>query len=295
MFRNLTIFLADGIGSVTESAARARPFAPCLASEERSIGWAPARGEDRGALVEAVDYHFILLATLERRRVPGDAVKRAVDEACRKIEAEEGFKPGRARKREIKEDMRDALIAKAIPTRAHTRVWIDRKAGTLAIESASAAMIDDVVSLLVRTFDGLQLRQLATTEDPRTVITNWLLTNDLPDTFHVGRDADMIVPDGRGTMKLRNRDLFVEVSAGSIRMGMLTDRIALEHERASFVLSPSLQLRRIKVEFDAVGEPDPDVDPFDANVTIACGALREVIADLVEAFGGLRQEEGAGE
>jgi len=290
MFRNLTIFRATGIDAIADAPAHQHMFQPCLRTDERSIGWTPPRGIEHGALVETVGDHMILTATIERKRVPGDALRRAVEERCKAIEQQEGFKPGRSRKKELKDEIRMEMLVHAIPTRTAIRVWVDREAGTVAIDSASA-VCDDIVAMLIRSFDGLQLKYLTTAGDPIQTMTRWLAVDGELNRFTIGRDADL-VSFGGASVRLRDRDLTGEHVISLLRRGMRPTRIELFHSQAGFVLSPLLQLRRIRIELPETPREEGD-DPFDADVTISCAALRSVISDLLQEFGGLKAENAS--
>lgn len=289
MFRNLTIFRVEGLDAITEAGAQAFRFTPCRPTEDRSIGWTPPRGLEHGALVETVGEHTILTATIERKRVPGDALRRAVEHRCKVIEQQEGFKPGRARKKELKDELLAEMLVHAIPTRTAIRAWLDSKAGTLAIDSVGSAC-DDVVAMLVRSFDGLSLTHLTTVSEPQLAMGSWLMVDGDLDWFMVGRDADL-ASSGGASVRLRDRDLTSEhVVAMLTQQGMKVSRLEVHHETASFMLSPTLQLRRIRIELPDTPHNEVD-DPFDADVTISCGTLRKVIDDLVHELGGLRPQE----
>ena len=290
MFRNLTIFRALGMAAITDAAAQPLRFTPCAAHEDRSLGWTPPREFEHGSLVETVGEHTILTVTLERKRVPGDALRRALDDRCRAIQDQEGFKPGRKRRQQLKDDIRTEMLAHAIPTRTAVRVWIDRDAGMLAV-GATGSTCDDVVTLLVRSFDGLALSFLMTVDDPQKRMSGWLAEQGGDDRFLVGRDADL-VSLGAASVRLRDRDLYGSHAADLLAQGMRVSRLELHHEAASFLLAPTLELRRIRVDVPKVPREEGE-DAFDGDVTIECGALRAVIRDLVAAFGGAIQGEAA--
>lgn len=286
MFRNLTIFRAHGLAAITDAAAQKCQFMPCASHEDRAIGWTPPRGVDHGALVETVAGHTILTATLERKRVPGGALRRAVEERCKAIEDQEGFRPGRKRKQELKEDVRAQMLGQAIPTRTAILVWVDPTAGTLAVD-AVGAICDDMVTLLVKSFDGLRLQYLLPVDDPQARMSGWLVNQQCDsDFFSVGRDADL-VGNGGASVRLRGRDLREGHVTDLVGQGMQVSRLEILHEDATFVLAPTLELRRIRVESPAVARGEDD-DPFDADVMIGCTTMRRVISDLMDEFGGMR-------
>ena len=65
-------------------------FKPCTPTQTQSAGWVPPRGEKYGALVESVGGQLILKLAVERRSVPGPAVRAEVEARCKQIEEERG-------------------------------------------------------------------------------------------------------------------------------------------------------------------------------------------------------------
>ena len=65
-------------------------FVECGASQEKSIGWIPPRGEAHGPLVESVSGQWIMKLMIESKAVPGNMVRRKVDERVAEIEAAGG-------------------------------------------------------------------------------------------------------------------------------------------------------------------------------------------------------------
>ena len=64
-----------------EEALAREPFAECGATQQKSCGWVAPRGAEHGALVEVVDGQWIARLAIETKAVPGDAVRRKVQEA----------------------------------------------------------------------------------------------------------------------------------------------------------------------------------------------------------------------
>ncbi|HOK11828.1 MAG TPA: recombination-associated protein RdgC, partial [Ottowia sp.] len=89
MFKNLMLYrLGPGwpaSAAQLEEALAREPFAECGATQQKSTGWVPPRGQDHGALVEAVDGQWIARFAIETKPVPGDAVRRKVQEAVAQI------------------------------------------------------------------------------------------------------------------------------------------------------------------------------------------------------------------
>ena len=99
MFKNLIVYrIAPGwqLGLDQVEAALAKtPFLPCGATQEKSWGWVPPRGEAHGPLAESVGGQWILRFMAESKVLPGSVLARKVQEKAAQIEATTGRKPGK--------------------------------------------------------------------------------------------------------------------------------------------------------------------------------------------------------
>jgi len=96
-----------------EEALTREPFAECGATQQKSTGWVPPRGEAHGALVEVVDGQWIARFAIETKAVPGEAVRRRTQEAIAAIEKTTGRKPGKKEVRDLRDDALIALLPQA--------------------------------------------------------------------------------------------------------------------------------------------------------------------------------------
>ena len=87
---------------VEEALAKA-PFQECGATQEKSLGWVPPRGELHGPLVESVGGQWILRFMVETKVLPGSVLARKVKEKAERIEKETGRKPGKKESKELKD------------------------------------------------------------------------------------------------------------------------------------------------------------------------------------------------
>jgi len=97
MFKNLVLYRFTVECALdlhaTHDAMGARAFIPCSATQEKSTGFVPLRGDDHGALVESIGGQWIASVMTETRSVPADALQRRVDEMADAIEKQTGRKP----------------------------------------------------------------------------------------------------------------------------------------------------------------------------------------------------------
>lgn len=92
--------------------------------------------------------HSLLVLSIEKKNVPGAAVKQAVAKRAKEIEKETGFPPNKSARKRLKEEITDELRARAIPVRTDYKVWLDHKAGRVCVAHTSNAVVDAVTRLL---------------------------------------------------------------------------------------------------------------------------------------------------
>lgn len=297
MFKNVTIYrIAPGWDATLESmeaALDAARFVPCSASQDKSVGWAEPRGEEHGPLVESVGGQRILKLVIETKAVPASVVKEKAQEAADHIEATTGRKPGKKETKELREDALQALLPQAFPRRGSVWVWFDLQNGLLVTDASSQGKNDEVVTALVRVFDGLALTLLQTAMTPQTAMTHWLATtepeNDWPEGFNVERECELKSADEeKSAVKFTRHHLLTDEVRKHLAEGKLPTRLALSWEgRIGFTLTESLQLKKLAfLEGVFDDRPNDDESGFDTDVALATGELRRLIPALVDALGG---------
>ena len=120
-----------------EEAIAREPFVECSATQQKSTGWVAPRGDAYGALVESVDGQWIARFAIETKAVPGDAVRRKVQEAVEQIEQTTGRKPGKKEQRELRDDALIALLPNAFPRRSQVTVWIEPNQRWLVMDAGA--------------------------------------------------------------------------------------------------------------------------------------------------------------
>ena len=78
-----------------EDALQKTVFAECGATPERSVGWAPPRGEQHGLLVESVAGQWVMRFMTGAKVLPASVLNRKVNDRAEHIEKTEGRKPGK--------------------------------------------------------------------------------------------------------------------------------------------------------------------------------------------------------
>ncbi len=298
VFKNLTVYRMGPDWAPTTALIEAEldkaRFVECGATQQKSSGWVEPRGEAHAPLVESIGGHFLLKLMTEQRVVPGSVVKRRVDEIAEHIEQQTGRKPGKKQTKELKEQALLELLPMAFTKQSVTRVWIAPRQHLLMLDTGSQAKADEVVTLLIKVFDGLALSLVQTDMSPAVAMTHWLGTGEAPYQFSIDRECELKSADEmKSVVRYARHPLDTDEVKQHILTGKVPTRVAMTwRERVSFMLTESMQLKKVAfldVVFEGAAAAAGKVDKgeaFDADAAIATGELIQLIPDLLEALGG---------
>ena len=285
-YRISPLWPAD-LAAIEEALAKS-PFIECGATQQKSAGWVPPRGEAHGALVESIGGQWIARLMTETKSVPGDVLARKVKEKAARIEQETGRKPGRKESKELKDEALLDLLPMAFTKQASTWVWIDPAARLLVLDTASQGRADEVVSMLAEALPGLSVSLLNTQTSPQAAMAHWLAMQEPPEGFSIDRECELKSADeSKSVVRYGRHPLDIAEVQQHIQQGKLPTKLALTwDDRVSFVLTEGLQIKKLAF-LDSVFEgTKADEGGFDTDVAIATGELRKLIPDLIEALGG---------
>ena len=291
MFKNMIIYrIAEswqGDLQVLEDALQKTVFTECGATQERSCGWVPPRGEQHGLLAESVAGQWVMRLMSESKSVPADVLNRKVAEKAAYIEATEGRKPGKKEKRDLKDEAKLDLLPMAFTKQGAMWVWIDPVNRTLVLDTSTQGRADEVVTLLVEVLPGFAVALVDTLTGPKAAMAHWLMTQEPPPEFSIDRECELKACDeSKAVVKYGRHPLDIDEVRQHIQFGKMPTKLAMTwDDRVSFVLTEGLQLKKIAL-LDVVMDGQPqDAGGFDTDAAIATGELSRLIPDLIEALG----------
>lgn len=278
---------------VIEAAMQKAKFLPCGATQESSFGWVPPRGEENAALLEVVNGQRIFKLEGERKSVPGSVLKAEVEEACKRIEAQTGRKPGKKEKKELKDEVRLTLMPRAFSKRSTHFAWLDVENRTLVVSAGSPRAADSVVGHIVELMaeigSAIILMPLNTAVSPSAAMATWLTTQEAPVDFNID-DSLELRGEGGEVVRYSKHNLELEEITAHIQQGKLPTQLALTHAgNVSFVLDSKSVLKKIRILETA---KETGEDDFEGTVVLETSALQKLIKGTIEALGG-EQELGA--
>ncbi len=273
-----------------EEALQGAAFQPCGPTEPLSVGWVSPRGQEHGAMAEAIDGHWILRLAVERRVVPASTIRGELEARCKAIEAEQGRKPGRKEKRDLKDEIVQTLMPRAFTKRSMHWLWLHPEERLLVVGAASTrgaeAVLQPIVDLMADLRHVMPISPLHTAMSPAAAMSEWLSTQEPPQGFAIERELELKDPgEERSVVRYARHHLALEEIGQHIREGKLPTRLAMNWEdRLSFVLTDTMALKRLALS--EVDKAPPGEERFDADVAITTGELGGLIAGLIEALGG---------
>jgi len=144
------------------------------------------------------------------------------------------------------------------------------------------------VTMLVDSIPGFAVALLHTQESAQACMAHWLKEQEPPTGFSIDRECELKSADeAKAVVRYGRHPLDIAEVGEHIAQGKLPTKLAMTwDDRVSFVLTESLQIKKLAF-LDSVFEGQKQDDAgFDADVAIATGELSKLLPDLVEALGG---------
>ena len=272
-----------------QAVLESQEFEPCTPSQAESVGWAPPRGIEHGPLVENVSGRYVLKFVVERKVVPGPALKAELEAACKEIETTQGRKPGKKERAELKEDIKFKLLSRAFSKKSAHLVLIDPKGQYLIVGASSHKGSDPIVNRIVDCMADagriIPLRNLSTEMTASAGMSQWLTSQEAPHGFTVDRELELKSSgEDKATIKYARHTLELEEIIEHIKQGKVPQSLGMTWDsKLSFLLTSALTLKKLQF---STQEGEEGVDEFDADVTLAAGGFSGLVPDLIDALGG---------
>lgn len=292
MFKNAILFRLSHAWtpdlSKVEKGLSEHHFVPCSPSQSRSTGFVEPRGEANGAMVESVGGQWMITLCVESKSVPGSVVQAHLLERLKLIEANTGRKPGRKESKDLKEEIIFELLPKVFPTQSLIKAWIDPAKRLMIVDASAQGKSDLIVTELVQAIEGFGTVLIQTTQSPAACMAGWLRDDESPSGFSIDRECELkATDDSKSVVRYGRHALNIEEVKQHIVTGKIPTRLAMTwNDRVSFVLSDTMQIKKIAfldTVFEGVDEKE---DGFDADVAIFTGEFSQVVDDMLEALGG---------
>jgi len=294
-FKNIHIYKFEDAFKLTaqqlHEALQRRKARDCGQMELACEGWSKPLGHAGQMLVHESNGALMVCLRREDKVLPASLIREQVLERVVQIEAEAGRPVGGKEKRDIKDQVLQELLPRALVRSSHTYACIVPQQGWLIVNAASANKSEALIEVLRKTLGTLNVVLPATKESPQSAMTRWLLNDTaLPEGFTLEDECELQAGEGgEGVVRCK----YIDVSSSEIRahvaLGRRVNKLAMNwREHLSFVLHEDMSVHRLKFDaviLDEAGESAGDEQSrFDADFTLMVAELGDFIPELLAAL-----------
>ncbi|MFC1536665.1 recombination-associated protein RdgC [Pseudomonadota bacterium] len=293
-FRNIHFYRFEEpflmTGQKLHEALESRKARSCGQMELACEGWVKPLGLDGQMLVHETDGRLMICLRREDKVLPASLLREQVEEKAFEIEQQAGRPVGRKERAEIRDQLMQELLPRALVKASHTFAYIDPKNSWLIVNAASAKKAEELVALLRKTLGTLNVVLPQSNISPESAMTQWLLSEEsLPEGFDVEDEVEFRVSgESVSVIRCKHVDLASKEIHAHVSSGKRVHRLAMNwQERISFVLHDDLSIRRIRYGDELIENADASGDEiaqFDADFAIMSAEMSGFVPALLEAL-----------
>lgn len=287
-FKNLQVFsFTDAFQFTAEQVNErlaAHEFAPITQMQESSFGWVPSF-RDSSLFCEQVSGRLFFTAQIQDKILPASVVNDHLTEKLDLIELDEGRRPGRKEREQLKEDIRAQLLPKAFNKTRRLSAWIDPAKGWLIINASSDKSADDFTAHLREALGTLQVIPFAKSTSGSELLTGWFLdaTTRPVDTELEAELELTMVQDPTVKARFKNLDLGSPEIQQALDSGMRIRQMAMNLiDHCQFVINEKLQIKRIKYQ-EALLEKANDMEDPRSDALLMSDTVSQLLM-LIEPY-----------
>ena len=300
-FTNLQIYRFTKPFTLTPDALAqnlaSKAFRPCGKLDLFTYGWVSPLGRYSDELVHVANGNILLCARKEEKILPATVIRDAVNEKAQEIEEQQG-RPVRRKEREgIKEEVLHDMLPQAFTRSQPTFVYISPKDNLLVVNSSSNKKTEELLSYLRTTLGSLPVVPPSLCQSPSTVMTRWLVENDVPADFIIEDECELREPGDEGSIvRCKHQDLVAEEIHAHLEAGKLATKLSVTWQDAlSCILNEDLSIKRLRFSQEVLDQGN-DIDPddviarLDNDFSVMTLELARFIPRLFEVLGGENNE-----
>lgn len=276
--------LEAGFAEKLEQAA----FTPCMGLDWFSEGFAPPTPFSSDFVFTAQNSNRVCLKH-EEKVLPSATVRDLVNGKVAEIKEAEARNVWYEEKQQLKEQIVDDLLPRALTQSRRTEAIFDTERGYLLVNEASDKRAEQMLIKLREALGGLKVAMPYTRESPSSLMTEWLLQGHAEGDFELGYNVLLQgVGDVVPKVKISKKDLTHPEVIQHAKNGMKVVELELEwREQISFTLTQNFALKRIRF-LDVLQEEAEQGDDtaslmFSSQIimTTALGGMLDELANLL--------------
>lgn len=296
-FKNLSLFRftepfsinADDLAEKLETLR----FRPCGGHEQSTIGWTAPLGKPESTLVHQINGHMMLCLKKQERVLPTAVINELIQDKAAEAEEQQGRKLSKKERARLKDELIFDLLPQAFMFSRKTYAYVDVKGGVLIVDAASAKTAEDLLSLLRKSLGSLPAVPVNTANNPVTIMTRWLVSQQIPADISVEDECELRSPGEEGSIiRCKRHDLTLPEIQNHLDSGKEVIKLSLNWaDRLSFILDKNFSIKRLRF-LDLVQDQLKELDiedeaaRFDADFAIMSSELGNFLPHMIELFGG---------
>ncbi|TXR53708.1 recombination-associated protein RdgC [Reinekea thalattae] len=256
-------------------------FHPLTALQESSFGFVPCF-KDSELYVESIAGKLFISAQIQEKILPASVVNDHLNEKLDQIELDEGRRPTKKEREEIKEAIRAELLPKAFHKTKTVSAWIDSNNGLMVVNAASEKTADEFTSALREAIGSLSIVPLGSNASGADLLTQWYVEPESrPEDFSLEADLELtLLQDPTVKARYKNLDLNAPEINLSLEAGMRICQMALNfEEQCQFVLNEKFQIKRIKYQDTLIEKAQDSEDPR-SDALLMCDTVTQLIVKI---------------
>ncbi len=302
-FKNLYLFKFEKDFSLSAEELHEvlieKPFSPCAATQRESLGWVAPLGtpnndnidNQEASFTHASSKHILLTMARQERLLPAAVIREELEERVAQIEDKESRKVTSREKKELREDIEEALLPRAFTRTQKIDAWIDPREGWLLINTPSAPRAEAFTVLLRKTIGSLPVVLPDSSLSPAVVMTQWLKDGAIPAPFTLGNECELKNQgEEKGTATFKQQELTSDEILSSLQSGKVASKLSLIwDDKIQFVLTDDLQIKKLKF-LDVLEEQLNDSDPqthaehLDIEFALMTGEVSALLIALMKVL-----------
>ena len=292
-YKNAIIYLLpDGwqLEAGFEEKLEQAAFTPCMGLDWFSEGFAPPTPFSSDFVFTAQNSNRVCLKH-EEKVLPAGVIRDILDERVSEIKEAEARNVWYEEKQQLKDQITDDLLPRALTQSRRTEAIFDTERGFLLVNEASDKRAEQMLIKLREALGGLKVAMPHTRESPASLMTEWLLQGHAEGDFELGYNVLLQgVGDVAPKVKISKKDLTTAEVIKHAQNGMQVVELELEwREQISFTLTKDFTLKRIQfldVLQEEAEQGDDTASLMFSSQIIMTTALGEMINELVNLLGG---------
>ncbi|MDK4624197.1 recombination-associated protein RdgC [Kingella kingae] len=274
-----------------EMALAKSPFSEVTGLDWYSLGFVPPHDFGHELVFQAANTWSVSLKKQERI-LPNSVIKDAVEQKITHIVQNECRPVGRKERIELKEQVIDELLPRALCRSSRLMAMCHVPSQLLLIGSASSHVAENMLSNLREALGGLDAKLPHTKQSLMSLMTEWVLASKAAGNFELDDSCQLTgVTRFDGLIKISHKLLSDEDVVIHVKNGLKVKELGLIwREQIAFVLTEDFKLKRIcfldTLQEKAESQSDDAASLAFASQVIAAESLSKLIHELVAILGG---------